>query len=549
MKLLLSILLFHLFSFAGAQSPTWRWANSGRGAGHDYGTSISSDSESNCYATGYFQFPGLVFGNDSLPVTTPPNSDDFFLVKYDSSGNKLWARTAGGQHRAHGSCINTDSVGNSYVTGWFLGTSMMFPNYILTPTIIGHKEAFLAKYNSLGDIIWARSLGPLNFMTSEVYNSIDGNGYIYSTAAVDDTTMFIKKIDIHGNQIWQRSIRTTGNMSHYNIPRICADEKGNSYITGCLIFTNMIFGTTTITNNSNSLLLYIAKYDSSGNILWAKTDGLSGAIYQPSISSDANGNTYVAGVFRQSQVNFGNIILTNNDNLHSDFFIVKYDPSGNVVWARNGAGPDFDIANSIKTDKDGNSYLTGFYRGNATFGSIPISGDGSPDAFIAKYDSSGNAVWVRIATGINVEAGEDISLAPNGDLYITGQFSSPHMLFSNDVALTNCDTTLNPYEIYIAKLKTNFKPPAVSSDSKCKIDIETKIFPNPFITTLHINKNITECKVFINFYNSIGQTIFKGRQIFDGHNEIRLSNISSGIYFYRFYSGNKVLLTGSVLKY
>ncbi len=96
--------------------------------------------------------------------------------------------------------------------------------------------------------------------------------------------------------------------------------------------------------------------------------------------------------------------------------------------------------------------------------------------------------------------------------------------------------------------KTIVQPP-VSIDSTCKLDIKTKIYPNPVANILTIDKDPTTCKVKMNLYNMLGQLILKDRIINDGHNEVRLSYLSSGIYYYKFTSGEKMLLTGNIYKY
>src|SRR5258705_3249838 len=110
MKTKLIITSFAICGIVKRQAPNWQWANSGCGAGHDYGNSISTDGNGNCYATGYFQVPSIVFGNDTLTGSTIYH-DNFYLVKYDNSGNELWAKSAGDQNNAYGSGINTDANG------------------------------------------------------------------------------------------------------------------------------------------------------------------------------------------------------------------------------------------------------------------------------------------------------------------------------------------------------------------------------------------------------------------------------------------------------
>ncbi len=96
--------------------------------------------------------------------------------------------------------------------------------------------------------------------------------------------------------------------------------------------------------------------------------------------------------------------------------------------------------------------------------------------------------------------------------------------------------------------KTISLPPTII-DSACRLDLQTKIYPNPTSNILTVDKNSTVCKVKMNLYNMLGQLILKDKIITDGRNEIRLSNLSSGIYYYKFISDEHILLVGSIYKY
>jgi hypothetical protein len=85
-------------------------------------------------------------------------------------------------------------------------------------------------------------------------------------------------------------------------------------------------------------------------------------------------------------------------------------------------------------------------------------------------------------------------------------------------------------------------------DSSCSLNLKTKIYPNPSNNILIVDKNSTRCKVTMNLYNMIGQLILKGKIINDGHNEIQLSNLAAGIYYYSLISDGSILLMGKVLK-
>src|ERR1035437_397511 len=93
-NLYLTLITFFLFSLVlKAQAPSWAWAKSGDGTNDDGAYSIATDASGNVFIAGGFSSPTITFGTYTL---TNNGSYDMFLVKYDPSGNVMWAKSAGG---------------------------------------------------------------------------------------------------------------------------------------------------------------------------------------------------------------------------------------------------------------------------------------------------------------------------------------------------------------------------------------------------------------------------------------------------------------------
>ncbi|MBI4946119.1 MAG: SBBP repeat-containing protein [Bacteroidetes bacterium] len=147
---------------------------------------------------------------------------------------------------------------------------------------------------------------------------------------------------------------------------ITTDASSNLYITGCFGSDSIIIGNVTLYNDFPPYDEYfVAKLDSNGNGIWAhKACG----VYQSwdmgnSIALDSLGNIYVAGQFHSDSITFGNIVLHNMSNpVSNQIFIVKYDPSGNVLWAKKFGGNHSNIATGITIDAFNNAYITGDFN-------------------------------------------------------------------------------------------------------------------------------------------------------------------------------------------
>ena len=539
--LLLFTFHFQVFTFTCiAQTSNWLWVTGGCGA-EDYGNSISLDSNGNCYVTGYFKPPFIYLGNDTLTGSTSYNFR-FYIVKYDNSGNELWAKTVGGNCNSWGTGIKTDAHGNCYVTGYFDNSAIIIfgSDTLSSAGSSGPLNFFIAKYDSLGNVLWAKTAnGTINqSMGNGPSINIDVNGNVYVTGTFGNnpiintitfsnviltgfgkSDIFIVKYDSSGNVLWAKCVGGSNNDFGTGIS---LDANGNSYITGYFGSTTLAFDSITVTNNSNgNSIIFVAKYDSLGNVIWAKSSGTYSCL-KPSISIDANGNSYITGFFNTNYAVFGNITLTNVCD--ESIFIVKFDSLGNVVWAKSAGGvsTDSDEAHSIITDAKGNSYVTGFFQGMLTFGNTAVlTSTGSLDIFVAKYDSSGNVLWVQKAGGDDNDVGNGISIDANGNSYITGYCYSSYAIFGNS-GWANCGNTNNSI-VFVAKLKNV----TIGITEVNNLANKVNVFPNPtngcFI--LSVPPETKE----IHILNSLGQ-IMENVTV-DNQTILNFEIIKSGIYF------------------
>ena len=141
-----------------SQSPSWKWANqqSPGGISNSSGKCISVDANGNSYVTGGFG-GSIILGGITL---TSVGSYDMYIIKYNSNGIALWAKSAGGTGYDYGGIgINVDIAGDVYVTGGFSSTAITFGTTTLAHVGTGYSDIFIAKYSSAGDVLWAKSAG------------------------------------------------------------------------------------------------------------------------------------------------------------------------------------------------------------------------------------------------------------------------------------------------------------------------------------------------------------------------------------------------------
>ena len=136
---------------------------------------------------------------------------------------------------------------------------------------------------------------------------------------------------------------------------------------------------------------------------------------------DHQGNSYVTGCY-DGTANFESITLQSAGD--EDIFVAKYDASGSILWARRAGGSSIDVGSDIIIDGANECIVTGFYAWSGQFGTIPMTSYGREDSFVAKYDDAGNVVWVKGAGGLSEDRGTGVSMDGEGHCYVTGWFES-----------------------------------------------------------------------------------------------------------------------------
>jgi len=260
---------------------------------------------------------------------------DIFIAKYDSGGNFIWVQTAGGTDEETASHLTVDSQNNIYVSGAFSGPTLQIGNNELLNN--GYWNTYLAKYDETGEVLWARGFGSdeLNFP--------------------------------HGiNCGWNDEIILSGNWS------------GSS-----LNFASMPH------TAPGEDKVFLVKYDNNGNELWAKVAGGEGSAHGRGVQMDSENNIYQMGLFDSSEIQFDSFTLHNSTE-YPDFFIVKYDEHGAVVWAKSFGGDDIEIGGEVGIDRRDSIHLFGIsYSDTMSFDDLNYENPGRGH-FIAKLNSDGN---------------------------------------------------------------------------------------------------------------------------------------------------------------
>jgi hypothetical protein len=337
---------------------------------HDQGGTVRSNRKESFI----LKFAALVVFN-LLAMTASATAQD---------GDLVWAKRAGGTSRGDaGTFIALDGSGNSYVTGNFRGTATFGPGEanetILTSA--GNDDVFVAMYDPSGALLWAKSAG--------------GNGLDRASS-------------------------------------IALDAAGNIYVIGSFNGTTTFGPGSVLSSVSNTDDIFVAKYDSTGTLLWVSWSGGAGSDQGNGIALDGSGNIYITGTFEGTSTFDLSLNGANQPAVISvggpDIFVAKFDPSGTALWAKRAGGTISDKAVGIAVDVLGNSFVAGYFESAATFGAgepnqTTLKSAGLRDIFIAKYDLNGSLLWANRAGEAGADQAFGIAEDGLGNSYVTGLFN------------------------------------------------------------------------------------------------------------------------------
>ncbi len=442
--ILFGIILFFSYS---QNTKIWEWANNIVGTNKNYSYSLFTDKDGNNYVTGSFS-DTLKVGNIKM---ISKGSYDIYLLKYDKNGNLIWAKQAGGTDSDEAYGITIDDLANIYMTGYFSGTANFSGIKLISS---GDKDFFVAKYNKNGELVWVKQGGGAmeeygNVITTDKTGNVYVSGIFKGTMNIGnskyiskgDKDIFIIKYNNIGDIIWS----TTGGGNKTDEPTsIITDKNGNCYITGD--FESEAEFNNRLILSAGKRDVFLAKYTGDGTIQWLKRCGsATGDDHASSIALDNFDNIYIAGYF-SGLANFGMAQLKNMGS--DDIFLVKYNPNGDEIWARQTGGKGDEHARAMKLDKDGNIYVTGEFNVDFTFGENKIKNLGDWDIFVLKYNNNGDMLDGTQIGGVGYDKAYGIGLDGMSNIYITGYFSKAISIGNTNLTSFDADDS------FIAKLKS-----------------------------------------------------------------------------------------------
>ena len=557
--LILCMLLF--FLKINAQIPDWKWAKHPVGDGNDWVRASVCDKQGDFYITGKFTSTTLKFGSVTLHNINGGNNygdEDIFIAKYDSSGNVVWAKSAGSYSSDESSGITVDIDGDVYIAGSFSGPEIIFENDTLRCDSLESK-AFMVKYNSSGKLIWAKqSFGKGNsealaivtdnkkniYLTGDYYNDtigFDNVKFNKNDGSEDD--MFLVKFDSNGTAIWGKHSQGNDDDAGW---KLAIDTLDNIFVIGEFMSDSMWLDTMLLRNKKGTAQdIFIAKYNSKGDLIWGKVlDGIeNNSDNANSAIIDTKGNLYICGEFRESEILFDTIKLKRHSE--QDVFIVKYNNNGKALWAQNAGKDRHNAATSLAKNGYGGVFMAGaFSSSEIVFASDTLinrdgKGFGTNDLFIVNYDSNGKVLWTKKNGGNSDDGILSIATDSKNNIFVSGWLYEDTIKFGTTII---SDINAQEPDIFVAKLSSNITTTAVDEN---KNNLNTKIYPNPAENLFTIEG---ENMQGINIRSMEGKLIYQSTS-HSNSCRIQTENFPSGIYLVEVRSKDEVQIQKIIIQH
>jgi hypothetical protein len=223
-----------------------------------------------------------------------------------------------------------------------------------------------------------------------------------------------------------------GGQSPQSARGVATDRSGNEYVAGSFSGTAVLTGA----NGSSATLtappvpgtqtaqtdVYLAKYDPSGTLLWARSMGTSWSDDAYGIAVDGACNAYLTGELAPGSLTFGSSTYSNTTG-YETAYVAKYDPLGNALWlqtANSIGGTTF--GGGITVGADGSVYATGRFYGTATFGNTTLNSPGDTGMFAEKLSAAGQVIWARGVAGTGGGGGTSLAVDGAGNVLVGGDF-------------------------------------------------------------------------------------------------------------------------------
>ena len=346
--------------------------------------------------------------------------NDYWLLKLDVNGDLEWSKTYGGSKDDKGQSVIQTSDGGYAIVGYAMSDDGDGTNNE------GFHDNWILRLDASGNILWEKSFGFAGHDHSyDVVETTDG-GFFF--AGFLDVTLsngegnFGKGAYLtrHGvGEFWGTKLDANGNLLWRRYFGGTNNDRAHGVVQandgGFVMAGFSESDDFDISNTKGSYDFWVVKIDDSGNMLWEKSFGGTGIEISYGIVKTQDGGYAITG----------NTFSTDTDvsknNGESDVWLIKIDDDGNLLWERTLGGTSFDAARGLSTTLDGGFVLAGNSKSSDGDAS---ENNGENDLWVIKTDAQGNIMYQQSFGGLDLDFGFDVLENSEGSLVVVGETAS-----------------------------------------------------------------------------------------------------------------------------
>ncbi|HRG59482.1 MAG TPA: T9SS type A sorting domain-containing protein [Bacteroidia bacterium] len=410
---------------------------------------VAVDDNGNIYIAGGLQDSAYLDPYNSNAITSVNGLGNVFIAKYDPSMHLLWVKSFANAFTFTPKKIVIDHQNNIILAGDFNNTVDIDPsngvhNLATYSSGSANSDAFLAKFDQNGLLLWAKNLGTtlidvLGGVAIDLNDNIYiGVNYEGNVAFIDSLTIInstsanftcISKFNTAGQVVWNKPIASPVSGSNIDIMDLTANNVGEVFLTGVLR-GNAYFQNPSIylTSGTASGCDYIAKLAVSGNCIWAYAAYTDISVGY-SIGLDEQSNIYLSGTFidvKDFDYKTGTVNISSNPSTTNNHYLASYDSTGGYRWAFRLASTG---VSEIKiSNTNGKVWMNGSFNSNFDVdpsASVNTLNMTNSTEFVANYTLNGSYQFgfAFKGSGTSKERVTAMDVADNGNVIVAGMFT------------------------------------------------------------------------------------------------------------------------------
>jgi hypothetical protein len=402
--------------------PIWQAGFGGLGIDAPRGVALGSDGS--VYVVGYFD--GEIDFGATIGKKKSAGGSDAFVAKLSPDGKLVWAQTwgSGRDDAANAAAVKGDKI---VVVGNFLDP-VKFGDF--AKSSVGSDDAFVVELDTTGDVKWAWNMGGIDSDGANAVAAAPDGGWVVGGSFSDSIDIGSAHLKSNGRtDAFLLKLAATGDLEwvkayggRYDdtVMHVASDANGDAYIQGHFKDAASFGGKPLKAGGGSDNDVVLAKYDTNGDHLWSQRFGNAFNDAAGGIAVDPAGHITMVGSFDKS-VSFGE--GDEHTSLgEADAFIVRLTTDGKLEWAKTFGAEREDIAWGVACDASGNSVTTGWFQGTVDFGKGAVTSKGNKDVFAMKLDPKGNVVWVQTWGDHDHDQGRGGALDDKGNAVVVGLY-------------------------------------------------------------------------------------------------------------------------------